>query len=427
MKNSKQGLEEYLEEHLLRRKYSESTRIAYRYWVFRICEYFGVYSSDEFDINDVSAFIRDLEDRQQFAASSIKQAENALHFFFNTLGKRGLEIKGLGAKKVKRWSSAYVPTQKEILSIIDNIQTERTRLAVMLGYSAGLDVDELVNLSVGDIDFEKNVIRISLKRKKGVRNAVLADYVKPLLYSYLRETQPIKWVLESRDKKQISASAIQRGVKKAANKAGLEEEITAKSLKYAYVKHLHQLGISVPGILDELRLSHRSSLEFYSRLVEPVDKVMISPMDRRVPEEHFTAKPSPQALYISDVRINELADIKQSEYDFTKLLELLREVNSAYTSGMHFSIGALVRAILDHVPPVFGFKYFSEVANNYHGGTSFKKTMQRLDNSLRNVANSLLHSQIRHSEVLPVFQRVDFRSDLDVLLGEIVRISRSSS
>ena len=85
------------------------------------------------------------------------------------------------------------------------------------------------------------------------------------------------------------------------------------------------------------------------------------------------------------------------------------------------SAAMLVRAILDHVPPLLGKQIFAEVANNYPGEQSFKKSMQNLERSLRNIADAHLHIPIRQQEVLPSGQQVDFHKDLDVLLGEILR------
>jgi hypothetical protein len=82
----------------------------------------------------------------------------------------------------------------------------------------------------------------------------------------------------------------------------------------------------------------------------------------------------------------------------------------------------LTRAIIDHVPPVFGYSTFLEVANNCKGTSSFKKSMQHLENSSRNIANQHLHGQIRKSETVPTLAQVNFANDLDVLLAEIVRV-----
>ena len=81
----------------------------------------------------------------------------------------------------------------------------------------------------------------------------------------------------------------------------------------------------------------------------------------------------------------------------------------------------LVRATLDHVPTIFGYKTFIEVSNNY-GGKSLKKSLLNLQNSSRNISDAYLHETIKQKESLPNATQIDFRNDLDLLLGEIVRI-----
>jgi hypothetical protein len=85
-------------------------------------------------------------------------------------------------------------------------------------------------------------------------------------------------------------------------------------------------------------------------------------------------------------------------------------------------VAALTRALLDHVPPIFGKRTFAEVANNYGGPKSFQNAMKHLDNSARNIGDTHLHVQIRARESLPTLTQVNFSNDLDVLLGEVVRL-----
>ena len=85
----------------------------------------------------------------------------------------------------------------------------------------------------------------------------------------------------------------------------------------------------------------------------------------------------------------------------------------------------LVRAITDHVPPIFEFKSFLELANNYGGAASFKKSMKHLDQSLRNIADACLHTQIRQTESIPTAIQVNFSADLDVLISEVIRIHKT--
>ncbi len=124
--------------------------------------------------------------------------------------------------------------------------------------------------------------------------------------------------------------------------------------------------------------------------------------------------------YIEPARIQELKSLTAVNYDLTKLIRLCDELNNSFAEECYFATAMLARAILDHVPPLFGFKNFVEVANSRSKST--KASLLNLSNSLRNIADSHLHLQIRRSESLPTARQVDFATDMDVLLSEVCRV-----
>ena len=125
---------------------------------------------------------------------------------------------------------------------------------------------------------------------------------------------------------------------------------------------------------------------------------------------------------IDQIRIDQLNGISSQDYDLTRLIELCKELNDCYSNENYLAVAILTRSLLDHVPPIFGFNNFSEVANNYKSSRTFKDSMQHLDNSCRRIADAHLHVPIRQKEVLPSKTQVNFANDVDVLLAEIVRI-----
>jgi len=131
---------------------------------------------------------------------------------------------------------------------------------------------------------------------------------------------------------------------------------------------------------------------------------------------------SKTADYIDQVRIDGLRNVTTSKFDMTRLLQMCKELNSAQVNGNLITVAILVRAIMDHVPPVFGKQNFAQVASN-HGPQSFKKSMEHLDKSMRNVSDSYLHTHIRSKESLPSPAQVDVIRDLDVLLAEVIRLA----
>ena len=79
--------------------------------------------------------------------------------------------------------------------------------------------------------------------------------------------------------------------------------------------------------------------------------------------------------------------------DCGKLVRLLAELNDNYSRGNAYASHALLRAVLDHVPPLLGFADFKAAANSYAWGRTDKSYARRLyDFKLQ--ADDALHRQI---------------------------------
>jgi hypothetical protein len=134
--------------------------------------------------------------------------------------------------------------------------------------------------------------------------------------------------------------------------------------------------------------------------------------------------------FVDDVRIRELQGLSGRRLDPSRLVRICEEINMCYENGCLMAVALLARTIINHVPPVFGFGNFSEVANNYGGagkGRSFKKVAQKLEESARNIGDMIAHETMRRTETLPSPAQIDFSQELDVLLGEVGRVLREDS
>jgi len=177
-----------------------------------------------------------------------------------------------------------------------------------------------------------------------------------------------------------------------------------------------------------LQNQHKMNLPLSSYTLGPALNVMRSQVQMAIEdlkaelELGVDNKENSQEMYIDETRIQELLDISNESYDLSKLIQILREINTCYKKNCYISVILLIRALIDHVSPIFGCNKFSEVANNYKGSKSFKESMLNLENSSRKIADQHLHCQIRKSETLPNKTQVNFSNDTDVLLSEIIRI-----
>lgn len=178
---------------------------------------------------------------------------------------------------------------------------------------------------------------------------------------------------------------------------------------------------------DAWTISHESKTEV---TIVPTaaflrQKVAKKVVGARLPDEVQTVTPEmtpADFVYVDEARIADLRRLESPDFDLRKLVALCEELNQCYRSQCYHAVAALNRGVIDHVAPVFGFRTFGEVVNNYSGTRSFKDCVQRLNEAARKIADAHLHTPVRASEVLPTRVQVNFSNEIDVLLGEILRL-----
>jgi hypothetical protein len=176
--------------------------------------------------------------------------------------------------------------------------------------------------------------------------------------------------------------------------------------------------------LEQARIRAAEIFEHFKIIHELVREALINGLK----EDHFLfaeqpipAKPDKSVkAYVDKFTIARLRQVRSASFDLQRLIRLCEDLNKCSTANAHFATAALVRAIIDHIPPIFSARTFAEVANNI-GGKSTKASLLRLETSSRNIADSALHQQIRKKEIIPTRTQVNFSNDLEVLLGEVIR------
>lgn len=129
---------------------------------------------------------------------------------------------------------------------------------------------------------------------------------------------------------------------------------------------------------------------------------------------------------VAPKRLRELRRLQRSrssKHDLTRLIRVCEELNSCYAAGNYLAVAALVRMLLDHIPPAFGAKTLAEVSATIPDGEgrSVKKIMKRLNESAREIANRQLHLRMGARESLPDRNQIEWAQEIDAVLDEIVR------
>jgi hypothetical protein len=126
-----------------------------------------------------------------------------------------------------------------------------------------------------------------------------------------------------------------------------------------------------------------------------------------------------KAVFVEPSLIEDLRKSSNKKQDLTKVVRFCEELNSSFSSGNYLASTLLIRALLNHIPPVFGHTTFQQVVSQ--SGRSVKELLKPLEEIARDVADLHTHSLIRHKESLPTKSQVEpFKANLEVLLHEVI-------
>lgn len=99
-------------------------------------------------------------------------------------------------------------------------------------------------------------------------------------------------------------------------------------------------------------------------------------------------------LYVNQEVIDAIrATDGTSAFNVTKLLKLINELNSNCAQQNTYAAHALLRGLLDHIPPILGQPHFDAVASNYQWPKTEKKYMKQLA-AFRAQGDDALHRHI---------------------------------
>jgi hypothetical protein len=192
--------------------------------------------------------------------------------------------------------------------------------------------------------------------------------------------------------------------------------------------HNHETGIWNVTLNREvlMRLDRVTDLAGYvRRAVQWVEELPGDDDHLRVPRLAPIIVPRPS--YIEQALIENLeAAQAATKWNLKKLLQLVRELNENYVSENVYACHALLRAILDHVPPIFGQKTFGSVIDQHGWGRTDKNYMKRLG-EFRAQGDDTMHRPVDRREDILSFHDLPARAAVNRLVSELVAILESEA
>ena len=274
---------EDLRKELVSRKYSYKTVKAYLYFtrdsIDFICK-----SPSEINDNDIKEYPFHLAENKRFTASTLNQAINALKFYYGTMLRKKFVYEVERPKKDKKLP--VVLSKEEVAKILDSVDNIKHRTILMLVYSAGLRVGEVVKLKPGDIDGNRMLVFIKGAKGRKDRYTLLSEVTLKSLREYWKEYRPTKWLFPGPDKERhITIRTAQRIFETACERAGVKKEVTIHSLRHSFATHLLENGIDLRYIQELLGHKSSKTTEIYTHVSSKDFMRIRNPLDQMLEEK----------------------------------------------------------------------------------------------------------------------------------------------
>ena len=266
-----------LEDELRSKKYSPRTHRAYLFYNRLLCRILQK-TPEEIQPEDITGFLANLEKDRDYSSSSINLAISAIRFFYGKIMKKDIISKDRRPHQDKHLP--MVLSRTEVDKILKMEKNVKHRLLLMLAYSSGLRVSEVVSLRREHIDNSRGVIYIKLGKGRKDRCTVLSTKAASLLTEYCRFFDIQTWLFPGRPaKRPLSIRSAQKIFNKAVRQAEICKEVSIHSLRHSFATHLLENGTDIRYIQALLGHSSIRTTERYTHITHGSILSIRSPLD----------------------------------------------------------------------------------------------------------------------------------------------------
>jgi integrase/recombinase XerD len=273
-------LRERMREILRTRNYSSRTEQTYITAVARFARHFGR-SPEELGRQQIDEYQIWLREEQHISASLFNQTMSALKFLYReVLGRSDVIERIPFARRERRLPVVLSP--EETIRFLQSIPSARYQVLMTTIYAAGLRLSEALNLRARDIDSSRMVIRIHQGKGKKDRYVPLSVIVLELLREHWRREhlRDLLFPAGQDPSHPITASTVQRYLKRVNQRTGLYKNVTARTLRHSYATHLIEQGTSTRVVQVLLGHSSVHTTETYTHVSPRTLAKSVSPLDQ---------------------------------------------------------------------------------------------------------------------------------------------------
>jgi integron integrase len=312
------------EEKLIRtmrlRGFLWNTEQIYCSWLRRYAAGIAPVLPDQAGPTEVRDFLSDLATRRQVAASTQRQALNALVFFYREAFQRDLGDLGDFHRARRGPKVPVVLSRPEVDRLFAQLNGTWLLMA-QVQYGSGLRITELVELRVQSLDLDRNRVLVFGGKGNKDRATVLAKKLVPELRVHLDRLRKLhaedraaklpgvwlprglerkfsvagtewlwQWVFPMKDisrdrqtnivrRHHVLDGTFQRVIKTAAQRAAIDKRVTPHVLRHCFATHLLESGADIRTVQELLGHANVETTKIYLHVMAKPGLGAPSPLD----------------------------------------------------------------------------------------------------------------------------------------------------
>jgi integrase/recombinase XerD len=275
---------ETLRQQTALRGQSESTLYNYIHRVALVSLHFNRLPEDISD-DEINEYLTTLAlDVKSPSRSGFKHTVYGLRYYFRHVGlsKRAIDLPSLK----KAFKLPVILNRSELRELFKAPTLLKHRIVLTLTYSGGLRSQEVCNLKIADIDFERKTIHIRQSKYNKDRIVPLSEYMAKGLHHYLSTEQPHLWLFEGKEPgSHYSGRGVNSIMHSALKKTNIQKEVSIHSLRHSYATHLLEDGLNIVTIKELLGHAQITTTMIYLHVAQCPLLTAHSPLDTLYPSK----------------------------------------------------------------------------------------------------------------------------------------------
>lgn len=266
---------------LMLQNYSATTINTYRNWFILFLRCFPHHKPSSITKDEIMEMLIRFRNSKKWSATSQNQFISAIKFFFEKVLKRKREVYDF-PRAEKPFQLPTVFDETEIVAIFNACENLKHKTIMMLAYSGGLRVSEIVNLKIADIDSKRMVITLRQAKGKKDRQVMLSEKLLILFRNYFLEFKPKLYLFEGQAGGIYTSRSIEMVIQRAKKKAGITKKGSIHALRHSFATHLMEAGTDIMMIKELLGHSNIQTTSIYTHVSKKNLSKIQSPLDKLI-------------------------------------------------------------------------------------------------------------------------------------------------